>query len=78
MNLIFHDILGKLIEVYIDNVVVKIKTRTHIEDLRQVFTRMRKHNLEMNLAKCVFLEEAGDFLGFLVHQRGIEIPKDKA
>ena len=35
MNLIFHDILDKLIEVYIDDVVVKIKTRaTHVEDLR--------------------------------------------
>ncbi|XP_004306016.1 PREDICTED: uncharacterized protein LOC101304797 [Fragaria vesca subsp. vesca] len=79
MNLIFHDILGKLIEVYIDDVVVKTKTQaTHIEDLRQVFTRMHRHNLKMNPAKCVFFTEAGDFLGFLVHQRGIEIPKDKA
>ncbi|KAL6204765.1 hypothetical protein ACLB2K_022032 [Fragaria x ananassa] len=35
MNLIFHDILGKLIEVYIDDVVVKTKSRaTHVEDLR--------------------------------------------
>ncbi|XP_004304980.1 PREDICTED: uncharacterized protein LOC101315261 [Fragaria vesca subsp. vesca] len=39
---------------------------------------MRRHNLKMNPAKCVFFAEAGDFLGFLVHQRGIEIPKDKA
>ncbi|XP_004308579.1 PREDICTED: uncharacterized protein LOC101295281 [Fragaria vesca subsp. vesca] len=79
MNLIFHDILGKLIEVYIDDVVVKTKTRaTHVEDLRQVFTRMRLHNLKMNPAKCVFFAEADDFLGFLIHQRGIEIPKDKA
>ncbi|XP_004304842.1 PREDICTED: uncharacterized protein LOC101292438 [Fragaria vesca subsp. vesca] len=79
MNLIFHDILGKLIEVYIDDVVVKTKTRaTHVEDLRQVFTRMRRHNLKMNPSKCVFFPEAGDFLGFLMHQRGIEIPKDKA
>ncbi|KAL6214331.1 hypothetical protein ACLB2K_013767 [Fragaria x ananassa] len=48
MNLIFHDILGKLIEVYIDDVVVKTKMRaTHVEDLRQVFMRMRRHNLKM-------------------------------
>ncbi|KAL6129216.1 hypothetical protein ACLB2K_072569 [Fragaria x ananassa] len=34
MNLIFHYILGNLIEVYIDDVVVKTKTRaTHGEDL---------------------------------------------
>ena len=40
--------------------------------------RIRIHNLKMNPAKCVFFAEAGDFLGFLVHQPGIEIPKDKA
>lgn len=35
MNLIFHDILGKLIKVYIDEVVVKTKQRaSHVEDLR--------------------------------------------
>ncbi|KAL6125938.1 hypothetical protein ACLB2K_073989 [Fragaria x ananassa] len=51
---------------------------THVEDLRQVLIQMRKHNLRMNPTICVFFTEAGDFLGFLVHQRGIEIPKDKA
>ncbi|XP_040361882.1 uncharacterized protein LOC121049261 [Rosa chinensis] len=32
----------------------------------------------MNPAKCVFGVQAGDFLGFIVHQRGIEVPEDKA
>ncbi|XP_040369505.1 uncharacterized protein LOC121051331 [Rosa chinensis] len=32
----------------------------------------------MNPAKCVFGVQAGDFLGFMVHQRGIEVPEDKA
>ncbi|KAL6202878.1 hypothetical protein ACLB2K_026582 [Fragaria x ananassa] len=60
MNLIFHDILGKLIEVYIDDVVVKTKTwATHIEELRQVFMWMQKHNLRMNPAK----EEQYQLLG---------------
>lgn len=55
MNFIIHGILGKLIEVYIDDVVVKTKKQEHhIGDLRQVFKRMRLHNLKMNPAKCVF------------------------
>ncbi|KAL6212111.1 hypothetical protein ACLB2K_017332 [Fragaria x ananassa] len=71
--------LGKLIKVYIDDMVVKTKMRaTHVEDLRHIFMRMRLHNLKMNPAKCLFFAEAGGFLGFLVHQRGIKIPKDKA
>ncbi|XP_040364410.1 uncharacterized protein LOC121049974 [Rosa chinensis] len=79
MNLIFHDILGKVLEVYIDDVVVKSQKRgSHIADLRKVFERMRQHKLKMNPAKCVFGVLAGDFLGFIVHQRGIEVPEDKA
>ncbi|XP_024156147.1 uncharacterized protein LOC112164144 [Rosa chinensis] len=79
MNLIFHDILGKVLEVYIDDVVVKFQKRGgHIADLRKVFDLMRQHKLKMNPAKCVFGVLAGDFLGFIVHQRGIEVPEDKA
>ncbi|CAL2230235.1 unnamed protein product [Prunus armeniaca] len=39
---------------------------------------MRQHKLKMNPKKCVFGVQAGNFLGFLVHQRGIEIDKNKA
>ncbi|XP_024195927.1 uncharacterized protein LOC112199102 [Rosa chinensis] len=39
---------------------------------------MRLHKLKMNPAKCVFRVQAGDFLGFIVHQWGIEVPDDKA
>ena len=78
MNLIFHDILGMILEVYIDDVVVKSKFKAdHLVDLRMVFERMRLHKLKMNPAKCVFGVQAGDFLGFLVHQSGIEVPGDK-
>ncbi|XP_024199795.1 uncharacterized protein LOC112202995 [Rosa chinensis] len=79
MNLIFHDILGKVLEVYIDDVVVKSQKKgDHIADLKKVFERMRCHRLKMNQAKCVFGVQARDFLGFIVHQRGIEVPEDKA
>ncbi|XP_050365400.1 uncharacterized protein LOC126783909 [Argentina anserina] len=65
--------------VYIDDVVVKSKKKEdHIENLRTVFTRMRKHKLRMNPAKCIFGVRAGDFLGFIVHERGIEVTEDKA
>ncbi|XP_061999142.1 uncharacterized protein LOC133716446 [Rosa rugosa] len=54
------------------------KREDHVADLRKVFERMRLHKLKMNPAKCVFEVQAGDFLGFIVHQRGIEVPKNKA
>ena len=37
MNYIFHDRIGKLVEIYIDDVVVKsMSAGGHLEDLRQV------------------------------------------
>ena len=45
----------------------------HLEDLRQVLERTRRFGLKMNPKKCAFGVSAGQFLGFLVHERGIEI-----
>ena len=74
MNYIFHDLIGKLVEIYIDDVVVKsTSARGHLEDLRQVLERTRRFGLRMNPKKCAFGVSAGQFLGFLVHERGIEI-----
>nr|QBA09453.1 ty3-gypsy sub-class retrotransposonable element polyprotein [Oryza sativa Japonica Group] len=76
MNYIYHDLIGWLVEVYIDDVVVKSREiEDHIADLRKVFERTRKYGLKMNPTKCAFGVSAGQFLGFLVHERGIEIPQ---
>ncbi|CAN6695530.1 unnamed protein product [Malus baccata var. baccata] len=65
--------------VYIDDIVVKSKTEEqHLVDLRQALTMMRIHKLKMNPKKCVFGVKAGNFLGFLVHQRGVEVDKNKS
>ncbi|CAL8135225.1 unnamed protein product [Prunus armeniaca] len=79
MNLIFHDLIGRTVEVYIDDVVVKSPSKAdHVGHLRQAFNRMWAHGLKMNPKKCAFGVTAGNFLGFLVHQRGIEVDKNKA
>jgi len=76
MNFIFHEFIGKLVEIYIDDVVVKngdfIK---HLADLRKVLECTRKHGLKMNPNKCAFGVSTGQYLGFMVHQRGIEISR---
>jgi hypothetical protein len=69
MNLIFHDLLGIILEVYIDDVVVKSDSM----DLRLALKRMRRYGLKMNLLKCVFGVSAGKFFGFIIHEHGMEI-----
>jgi hypothetical protein len=75
MNYIYHDLINKLVEIYIDDIVVKSTSigGGHLGDLPQVFERTRRFGLKMNPKKCAFGVSAGQFLGFLVHERGIEI-----
>jgi hypothetical protein len=74
MNYMFHDLIGKLVEIYIDDVVVKSAlAKGHIGDLRRVLERTRTFGLRMNPKKCAFGVSAGQFLCFLVHEWGIEI-----
>ena len=74
MNYIFHEIIGKILEIYIDDVVVKSEGhREHLADLRKTLECTRRHGLKMNPNKCAFVVSAGQFLGFMVHERGIEI-----
>ena len=71
----FSELLGKTVEVYIDDMVVK--STDHVGDLRKVFEILRKHNLKLNAMKCTFGIGSGKFLGFLVTQRGIEANPDQ-
>uniref|UniRef100_M1AP09 RNase H family protein n=1 Tax=Solanum tuberosum TaxID=4113 RepID=M1AP09_SOLTU len=55
MTTLFHDMIHKEIEVYVDDVVIKSKRSSdHIDDLRKFFERLRKYNLKLNPAKCAF------------------------
>jgi hypothetical protein len=73
MNLIFHDLLGVLMEVYIDDVVVKsVGIEDHMTDVKLALERM-KYGLWMNPLKCAFGVTSGKFLGFVVHEHGIQI-----
>ena len=79
MNAIFHDMLGYHMEIYVDDIVFKSKKAIeHVNHLRKRFERMRLHQLKLNPFKCAFRVQAGNFLGFLVHQRGVEVDQNKA
>jgi hypothetical protein len=78
MNLIFHDLLGVLMEVDIKDVVVKsVCFKEHLTDLKLSLERMMKYGLWMNPLKCAFGVTSGRFLGFIVHEHGIQIDPKK-
>ena len=74
MNYIFHKLIGRIVEIYIDDVVVKSKSyKEHVADLRETLEYTRKHGLKMNPSKCAFGVSVGEFLGFMYHERWIEV-----
>ena len=70
MNLIFHDLLGVILEVYIDDIVIKSAGLDHhLADLILALERMHRYDLKMNPLKCAFGVSAGKFLGFIIHEK---------
>uniref|UniRef100_A0A2N9EU18 Integrase catalytic domain-containing protein n=1 Tax=Fagus sylvatica TaxID=28930 RepID=A0A2N9EU18_FAGSY len=79
MTTMFHDMMHCAIEDYVDDIVVKSKTREdHFDILKKVFERCRLYKLKMNPLKCAFGVSAGKFLGFFVHQHGIDVDPARA
>ncbi|XP_030970577.1 uncharacterized protein LOC115990950 [Quercus lobata] len=69
----FESPLGRSIEVYIDDMVVKSRVVfEHVGDLVNIFGILRKHKLRLNAFKCSFGVGSGKFLGYMVTHRGIE------
>lgn len=60
-------------EVYVDDILVKSRTAEQQKvDLSEAFQVMHHHDMRFNSDKCAFGIRSGKFLGFIVHQRGIE------
>ncbi|GKV02696.1 hypothetical protein SLEP1_g15094 [Rubroshorea leprosula] len=78
VTIVFHAQIGKNLEVYVDDIVVKsLKAEDHLADLDETFNNLRKNRMRLNPAKCIFGVESGKFLGFMVSRRGIEVNPEK-
>ena len=78
MTRTFESQLGKNIEIYIDDMVVKSKVVSeHLGDLGNILEVLRKYKLRLNTSKCSFGVGSGKFLGYMVTHRGIEVNPDQ-
>ncbi|KAJ9557881.1 hypothetical protein OSB04_012495 [Centaurea solstitialis] len=73
VNRMFKDHLGRTMEVYIDDMLVKSeRSQDHIQHLKQSFDILREYKMKLNPTKCSFGVRAGKFLEYMVTRRGIE------
>ncbi|GKB19792.1 reverse transcriptase domain-containing protein [Tanacetum coccineum] len=74
----FHGQIGRNLEVYVDDLVIKSRTEDEIvRDIEETFKTLRKINMKLNPKKCTFGVEEGMFLGYQVNTKGIRICPDK-
>jgi hypothetical protein len=78
MNITLGELVREIVEVYVDDIVVKTReSNSLLENLAQVFDKLRATSTKLNPEKCVIDVSAGKLLGFLVSHRGIEANPNK-
>jgi hypothetical protein len=79
MQHVFGDHIGRTVEAYVDDIVVKTrKADDLVNDLRVEFDCLRANRVKLNPEKCVFRVPRGMLLGYIVSKNGIEPNPEKA
>ncbi|GJY30021.1 reverse transcriptase domain-containing protein [Tanacetum coccineum] len=75
---VFHKQIGRNLEVYVDDLVIKGRTEDEIvRDIEETFKTLREINMKLNPKKCTFGVEEGMFLGYKVNSKGRKVCPDK-
>jgi ribonuclease HI len=78
MNHVFGEHIGRTVEAYVDDIVVKTRKASNLlTDLEVTFGCLHAKGVKLNPKKCVFGVPRGMLLGFIVSKRGIEANPEK-
>jgi hypothetical protein len=79
MQYVFRDHIGRTVETYVDDIIVKTrKADDLVNNLRVAFDYLRANGVKLNPKKCIFVVPRGMLLGYIVSQWGIEPNIEKA
>ena len=78
VNKVFKELIGHTIEVCVDDILMKsLWSSDHVQHLSEMFDRLRKYKVKLNLEKYIFGVASGKFLIYLVTPQGIEANPDQ-
>ena len=78
VNKLFKDQIGRNMEVYVDDMLVKSRTQEQfIADLREIFDALRSSRIRLNPKKCTFGVSSGKFLGYMISKDGVRSNPNK-
>jgi ribonuclease HI len=78
MNHVFGEHIGRAVEAYVDDIVVKTRKASDLlSDLEVTFRCLKAKSVKLNPEKCVFGVPRGMLLGFIVSERDIKANLEK-
>lgn len=78
MNLVLSGLTGIKSFVYLDDIVVYGNSlQNHNDNLKDIFNKLREHNLKLQPDKCEFLRKEVAYLGHVISDEGIRPNPDK-
>ena len=79
MDLVLCGLTYETCLVYLDDIIVFSRDfDTHLERLREIFTRLQLANLKVHIKKCCLFQRRVNFLGHVLTRTGIEVQPEKA
>ena len=73
----FKEFIHKFMEVYFDDWTVFGLVKHHVESLRLMLDICRRHQIALNLKKCMFSVPFGTLLGNVVCKQGLMVDPTK-
>lgn len=74
MDKIFKKQARRNMEVYVDDILIKSREKSYfIRELEETFSTLGEYEVKLNPTKCTFGVKGGNFLGFMVTEREIEV-----
>jgi len=68
VNRVFETLIGKMMEVYVDDMITKsVKETDHVRDLEQTFKLLQTYVMKLNPKKCIFRVQSGKFLRYMIN-----------
>lgn len=75
---ILRNHIGKICYVYIDDILIFSRDeKSHMENIRTIFSTLHEANLKVQLDKCEFFKKELEFLGFVISSQGVKTNPSK-
>lgn len=74
MNKVFANQIGNMLEVYMDDMIVKFKEdQENTSHKDSLFGEVRKYGIHLYLGKCIFRVRYGKFIRDYLIEKGIKV-----